>query len=496
MSDYIIGANALESLTEALYKTSWSIFREYIQNSCDSIDNAVRENIFTNRDQGCINIFIDKDSRNIKIEDNAAGVKADDFTRLLGSIAASEKNKDVDKGFRGIGRLCGLACCKTLTFSAKFKGEQVISRLTCDAALMRELTSSTEKLTADEVLKQIYKFSQDFTDDIDGHYFIAELEGISDEHSYLLDVDGVKNYLAFVAPLPYPENFAPFISQIHEHAEELGLRIDVYKIFLNNEQLFKPYKHEFTTSNGEDSIKSIKFIDLRDKDNNLFAWMWYGLSSFKAVIKESCKMRSIRLRKENIQIGDEDTLQNLFPEEKAIHYFAGELFCVSNVLIPNTSREYLKENSARAAFESAMKNIFMKLSGIYKKAAAIRSSLKKISDSEKIIEENQYRLDEGLYHDDERKQQLEGEIINAKSDIEKYNAAIEKCKSHSEIMREVAEYIEQEPAQEATVNDKPLSVSGKRLLRKVFGVILDEFGTGDYTKKLIETIKEKLNFNK
>ena len=46
-------------------------------------------------------------------------------------------------------------------------------------------------------------------------------------------------------------------------------------------------------------------------------------------------MRGLRLRKENIQIGDDDALQKLFKEDRGHHYFIGEVFAISKDLIPN-----------------------------------------------------------------------------------------------------------------------------------------------------------------
>ena len=42
-----IGANILDSLTTGMYSDSKVIFREYIQNSCDSIDVAIQEGILS-----------------------------------------------------------------------------------------------------------------------------------------------------------------------------------------------------------------------------------------------------------------------------------------------------------------------------------------------------------------------------------------------------------------------------------------------------------------
>ena len=495
MSEYTIGAAVLEIFAGSLYKTSWSIFREYIQNSCDSIDEAEKSGLLA-EGEGLINIFIDKDNRSIVIEDNATGIKADNFAKVLGSIADSGKDPSTHKGFIGIGRLIGLGCCESVTFTAKSKGERIISKLTCDSDLMRELLTSDTKFTVDEVLKQINKFSQEFTSDTESHYFIVELNEIKSDHDYLLDVDSVKKSLEFVVPLPYSDNFHEFSTQIHEHAKEIGYKIDEYKIFLNDEQVFKPYNTIFPVSGGDDEIREIQFWDIRDKNNNLFAWMWYGISSFKGVIKDGCPMRGIRLRKENIQIGSDDVLQKLYPEDRGNHFFIGELFCVSKSLIPTTPRDYFVENPARIALENYLRVVFEnKLSKFYRVASQIRSSLKKIDELEKIIEDNQDRLEQGLYHDEDRRVQLEDEINKSESDISKRQATINKYRSSSETINRIAEYIEIELRN----SDKggggfTLTKNGKTLLNKVFGIILDEFGTGNQTKQLIASIKEKLNY--
>lgn len=58
-------------------------------------------------------------------------------------------------------------------------------------------------------------------------------------------------------------------------------------------------------------------------------------------------MRGLRLRKGNIQIGDENTLitQKFFKEERGNFYFVGEIFAVSPLLIPNARRDYFNFNN-------------------------------------------------------------------------------------------------------------------------------------------------------
>ena len=127
-----IGKNILDNLTTGMYSDSRVIFREYIQNACDQIDLAVKMNIIAQGD-GQIDIYIDHANRNISILDNATGVQAESFVENLGDIANSNKHIGQNKGFRGIGRLCGLAYCKTLIFKTSYLGEDVASIMVCDA---------------------------------------------------------------------------------------------------------------------------------------------------------------------------------------------------------------------------------------------------------------------------------------------------------------------------------------------------------------------------
>ena len=133
-----VGKNILDNLTTGMYSDSKVIFREYIQNACDQIDIALRSGLLQKND-ALIDIYTDSKKRYISIRDNATGVKNELFAENLGDIANSNKELGKDKGFRGIGRLCGLAYCKTLRFSTSFYGEDVKSIMTCDAKRMREM---------------------------------------------------------------------------------------------------------------------------------------------------------------------------------------------------------------------------------------------------------------------------------------------------------------------------------------------------------------------
>jgi molecular chaperone HtpG len=384
-------ANILENLTTGMYHDSKIIYREYIQNACDSIDTAVGEGILESTKDGIIEIWIDISKRSVSIVDNGIGVSGDDFAKILTTIGGSQKQYDLNKGFRGMGRLCGLGYCTTLRFTASAKGETFESILECDAEKMRAMITDhnahLKDYTAIEVLETTTKIRRDSIDDMGSHYFRVELIGIDSFNNDLLDKDQVKDYLAFVAPVPYRNTFMQR-HNIYEHAKELNIAIDEYSIKFDGESIYKDYKPSIETSKGEDTITGIYFYDFKDDNDNLIAWLWFGISKFQAVLKKKCKERGIRLRKGNLQIGNEDALQKLFNEDRGQHYFIGEVFAVDKELIPNSQRDYFNENEVRVEFERLLRQYFNgNLSRIYKDGSTINAAVADINKANKLAEQ-------------------------------------------------------------------------------------------------------------
>lgn len=436
MDEYVFGANILENLTTGMYKDSKVIYREYIQNACDQIDKAVELGILSSAEEGEINIWLSEENRTISIEDNATGIPKANFEKTLANIADSSKKLGTDKGFRGIGRLCGLAYCKELIFTSTAFGEDIISIMRCNAQKMRELLTRNvngEKFTASEVLNEIYKFEYKKDKNITSkHSFKVELVDVNAENTDLLDFDQVKKYLSFTAPVPYKNAFS-FRQKIYSHAAEIGFNIDEYTIKLDGEYIFKKYSTHFTTSKGDDDIFDVEFKDFYDDDNNLIMWLWFGLSKFKAIISKDCEMRGMRLRKENIQIGNEDALQKLFHEDRGQHYFVGELFAVSKDLIPNSQRDYFNENATRAWFECEIKRYFENaLTKVYYWCSTANSSFKKIDDYNKKVIEHQEKYMNNDYIDSEHISQTEQSLKKAEEDARKAQSEIDKLKRKSE----------------------------------------------------------------
>ena len=454
MAENSFGANIIEILTAGMYQDSKVIYREYIQNACDQIDKAEQWGILNPRNtdskypdlgQGVVNIWLKPEERYIAIEDNATGIKADDFQRTLLTIADSDKIMGEDKGFRGIGRLCGLAYCKHLIFTSRWSGEDVVSIMSCDAQKMREMINETntkvKRHSADDVINAITTFNTRSANSSDPeHFFKVELININEENEELfggIDEDNIEqlsNYLSFVAPVPYNKNFI-YRKEIYDHAKSLNVRIDEYDIRINGKQIFKEYKTKLKVGNVQDEVFGVQFHDFFADDGSLLGWMWFGKMLFKAAIKEEEISRGLRLRKENIQIGHDGTLRDMFTREasrRGNNYFIGEIFVTSRELIPNSQRSYFNENPTRIEFEHKMKDYFNNtLYHIYYEGSRASSRTKKIKDyNEKVVKFDKKVL-EGDFITPEELEREEYELKKAEQLAEKAQKDLEKQRSNN-----------------------------------------------------------------
>jgi len=517
MAPITFGKNILENLTTAMYENSLVILREYVQNSCDGIRTVIKQESVANKDGRRIDIKINSGERSIEITDNGCGVPKNDFVRVLSDIANSDKVRGEDMGFRGIGRLCGLAYCSKLQFISTVYGESEISVMTWDAEQMQTMLEDNNKYSADEVIARILKSEIDTKiANKNEHYFKVILTGIQYESDELLDVTEVRNYLSFIAPVPYTSKFL-FRDKIYQHAKEIGTPIEEYGIYINDEQLFKNYKSRIYTKEGkcQDDINDVIFQDFRASDNSLLAWMWFGISSFNGQIPE-CEHnphRSLRLRKANIQIGDSDALRRLHKEPRSNGYYIGELFAVHRDLTPNARRDYFNENVRYNEFETNIKRFFLdELYKLYYAASNIRSAYKQIDVYRKAEAEFEEKSKSGFSGKYE-KQQAEETLNTKKENFEKATRKLEKIEKETQeesnsLVKRVREIVKKTvsdktdtnvPIQTNEVGTKPIFIVDElswltKQTRKVVSSIYDIIhqNAPEQAQMLISKIQENL----
>ena len=436
MTESIIGKNVIESLTTGMYENPLFVYREYIQNAADAVDHAVKSGVLQKGEEA-ISVRIDNERQEIIIEDNAIGIESAKAFSILRNIAKSTKQKGIDKGFRGIGRLGGLAYCQKLTFETSCKGEDVKSIVTWDAEKLQNLINDTEdKSSGEEVVKEVPSFDSK-KEDKDEHYFKVVMEDVN--LGDLLNIDEVTNYLQMVAPIDINSSFL-YKKEIQKYMNEHQLSVDTYNIYINGDQIFKPYNSKIYSFDKAGNKKTagnvyqVNYFNRKSASGEPLFWGWFSMTSLEGQIPSANLARGIRLRSANIQIGDSEICKKFFTstsDQRFSFYFFGELHALNSKLIPNSRRDYFEDNDICKEFENAVKEEFLKLKKYCYEVSNLKSCYKKISSTEKIRKEIEEKDKKGFTNKEEQEElykKFEEQKERDKKTIKELDAQLAKIK--------------------------------------------------------------------
>ena len=486
----IIGKDVIESLTIGMYDDSRFIYREYIQNAADQIDKARQQELIS---EGEIHINIDAEKRVISIEDDATGIEENKVVEILKNIAQSTKQRGVDKGFRGIGRLGGLGYCEKLIFETSFKGEPIKSIMTWDAIKLKNIINNrSQKEEASAVIDEVTTLTKE-KEKSELHYFKVSLIEVSNKD--LLDVKEIRNYLSMVAPVPFSKSFI-YGKKIYDELRNEEINIDEYKTFINTDQLFKGYNSyiyegtDYSNRKKIGEVIDVLFFKEKDKANNTLFWGWYGITEKNQSLNQINFARGFRLRKSNIQIGNEDTLTKLHRDRRFQFYFFGEVYALHKDLIPNARRDNFSETHIYFEFENKLKNFFHNtIHKLCYTASEVNSAVKAINNYNETISQFKKKEEEGFVDNKEKTALLETlerkkeEAIKASSKLETIkskngethtpiNRILERASANTAIDI-VSDFVPNEEKKPVFRADKlsKLNKEQRKFLSKIFGII-------------------------
>ena len=148
-----IGKGLINMLMFQMYGDEKLIYREYVQNARDAINDAVNHGILGAITDGRISITIDSAKRFIEIRDNGIGIPVERVESVLLDIADSNKDGESSAGQFGIGRLVGGYFCKKLSFRTTYKGEEFASEIVFDIDKIKAiLNDENDKRDATDVI--------------------------------------------------------------------------------------------------------------------------------------------------------------------------------------------------------------------------------------------------------------------------------------------------------------------------------------------------------
>lgn len=349
-----IGKDVLELLTGSMYADPLSIYREYVQNAADSIDEARTAGLPMDVEPDVL-ISINHTARSVRIRDCGMSIPAHDFVRKLTTIGASGKRGQKRRGFRGVGRLSGLGYCQELIFRGRAEGESKVSELHWDGRILRDkLRDASFHGGLAEIVSLAVTHTKFASDEYPARFFEVEMRKVQRlRKDLLLNEVEIRSYLSQVAPVAFSPDFQ-FGRQIQEHLDSVGVAKTVnLKIDGDDRHIFHRATNDLRLSDRDIvPIDGIEMLNYYDSDGELVATGWMARHPYKGAFPKKYGACGIRLRTGNVQVGSEDLIAHLFPELRFAYWAMGDIHVVSPKIVPNGRRDEFEPNIFYTNFQS------------------------------------------------------------------------------------------------------------------------------------------------
>lgn len=381
-ADIVIGRDILELITAAMYTDPMSIYREYVQNAADAIDDAREEGLVGRGDTPRIEIALDQDSRTVRIRDNGVSIPAHAFARRLLAIGGSAKRGTTRRGFRGIGRLAGLGYCQELLFRGRAEGEAAVTEVKWDARALRQaLRSLTPDDNLSTTIRDIAEVVRQSTDGMPARFFEVELRKVVRiKNDVLLNPELVSGYLGHVAPVPFDPDFA-FGAEIGECLAAHGVREPVEICVNGGAPLSRPFTSSFDVSKIQtDRFTAVSFVEVPGVDGGIDAVGWVLDHGYYGSLSRSGGIGGLRIRSGDMQVGGSDIVAELFTEPRFNGWAVAEFHVLTPKIVPNGRRDNFEYNAHYANLQSHLARLAGDLSRACRSRSRTRQTLRTIKE--------------------------------------------------------------------------------------------------------------------
>jgi hypothetical protein len=342
----VVGKDILELLSTSMYVDPMTIYREYVQNAADSIDEARVAGVLPESHPGSVEITIEPLSRTVRIRDNGMGLTVREFAPRLTAFGASAKRGSGSRGFRGVGRLAGIGYCQSLIFRSRAQGENEVSELRWDCKKLKDVLRDGN-LTGDlgDIVRETASCRRIAPSGYPDRFFEVELQGIvrhRDER--LLDSTAIESYLSQIAPVP----FSPDFKHAREIADTLRPKVSLGEIELrllpSNTQVYRPHRNELSLGPGKVlAFDGLEWFTIPAADGRVAAVGWILNHSYGGALPPRTLMKGLRLRVGNIQVGDDRLLEEQFLEPRFNSWSVGEIHVIDPRIVPNGRRDHFEQ---------------------------------------------------------------------------------------------------------------------------------------------------------
>lgn len=348
-SDVFVGKDVLELLSSSMYVNPLSIYREYVQNATDAIDDAVEMGILRGIDEGLVEINLDHIDRRVVIRDNGTGLSNAEFPTRMLSFGASQKRGTDARGFRGVGRLSGLGYVQQLVFRSRSNGDTEVLEATWDGRLIKQMLASTDSETdLRTIVQKSVALKRLDPKDYPSHFFEVELvkpRRIANDR--LLNELEIEDFVGQVCPCPFAPEFS-FGAEISELLAPHGTAGRTYNVHINSAEtpIRRPHRDFVEHSNTKKAeLRNLKSFEIESLDGEVAAVGWFVHHEYQGAIPVAQGVRGLRARIGNIQVGHDRLFAEIFPEDRFCSWSIGEVHVLDARVVPNGRRDEFENNA-------------------------------------------------------------------------------------------------------------------------------------------------------
>lgn len=376
-----IGKDILELVTGAMYVDPLTIYREYVQNAADAIEEGRRLNLYRNDARPHIEVSFDPGERVVRIRDNGIGVPTRDFSRRLTALGASAKRGMKLRGFRGVGRLAGLGYAQDVVFRSRSVGDSKVHEIVWSGRKLRECLRNFEYTgNLANVICEVTEVSTLPGTEWPAHFFEVELRRVSRvRNDVLMNPDEISSYLAQVAPVPFSSSF-PFKSQIEEtlRKHDIAPGIDI-TIDGRAAPVERPFGKAIRLSEKSyDHFSGMDIFEVPGVEGGIDAIGFLVHHSYCGALPKGTGVAGLRARAGNIQIGGPAIFESLFSEQRFNSWCVAEVHVLSDRLIPNGRRDDFEVNVPYQNLQGHIAAIASRVSKICREKSILRNRLREV----------------------------------------------------------------------------------------------------------------------
>jgi hypothetical protein len=378
--EIFVGKDILELLSTSMYVEPLTMYREYVQNAADSVElnRGVSSNDSLAHD---VVIAIDRQERAIKITDRGHGLTKDDFYRNLTSIGGSSKRGTKARGFRGVGRLAGIAFCQELIFRTRALGSDLVHELKWDTRRVRSLLRAAEiRMDLAQIVAECIETRSFRAASGPSHYFEVELrQVVRHRDDRLLNAFEISNYLAQVAPVPFHPDFSSGVA-IGDFLTSQGLASHPLTIHIDGEGLvYRPHRDVITSTGKSVHMRELETFISLDREGNASAASWILHHDYVGSLSKGTLVNGWRFRSGNIQVGDNALLEALFPESRFNGWTIAETHVLDQKIVPNGRRDNYEHSAHFSDLQTRLIPFAREISHRCRASSITRNALQRLS---------------------------------------------------------------------------------------------------------------------